>query len=237
MTREEAIARIKALRARASDEASSEAEASAAAARAAKIIAQFEVTEAELIERGTAGVTEAEHNAGRRYPHPTLEIAVCSIGRFTECHPMWRRGANVWAGQPEDVEFAIYLCEMIQSAAERAYRRHWKARGYRAPSAHYRKSFLIGFGLSLVDTLDDMVFARRMERENQGNGTDLVIVKDALINSYMAEAYPNIRERAIRKRKEPNMRAYTAGHQAGRNVNLNRPIGEAPSAEQIGGAA
>lgn len=237
MTREEAIARIKALRARASDEASSEAEASAAAVRAAKIIAQFEVTEAELIERGTAGVTEAEHNAGRRYPHPTLEIAACSIGRFTECHPLWHRGANVWVGQPEDVEFALYLCEMIQNAAERSYQCHWKSRWYQAPNAHYRKSYLTGFGLSIVSTLERMVTARCKERTAQGGRTDLVVVKAALIGNYMAETYPDIKERDTRKRKEPNLIAYVAGCQAGHHVNLNRPIGEAPSVEQIGGAA
>lgn len=238
MTREEAIARIRALRARAADEASSEAEAAAAAARASRIILQFEVTEEELIERGVGGVTEAEHNAGRRYAHPTLEEAATEIGMYAECNPLWRRGANVWVGQPEDVEFALYLCEMIQGAAERAYLNHWKARFFSAPGAHYRKSFLLGFGRSIAERLRNMVSERRRNRRaRQGGSTDLVVVKNALIDAYMTENHPNIEHIRRRARKEPDHRAYLSGYVDAAGVNLARPLCSTPEAGKIGSAA
>ncbi|MFC5736914.1 DUF7168 domain-containing protein [Sinirhodobacter huangdaonensis] len=237
MTREEAIARIKALRARAADEASSEAEAAAAAARASKIIFQFEVTEEELIERGVGGVTEAEHNAGRRYAHPTLEEAAGAIGMYAECSALFRRGANLWVGQPEDVEFALYLCEMIQAAAERAYLNHRKARFFSAPNAHYRRSFLIGFGRSIAERLWNMTSERRRSRARKGGGTDLIVVKNALIDAYMTENYPDIGHTRSRARKEPDHRAFLSGYVDAARVNLERPLCGTPAAGKIGNAA
>lgn len=97
--RSEAIAKIRALRARASDAVSSEAEAEAAARIAAKIIAEHEITEAELIERGVAGITEGEHNRGRRTAHPALSICAFNIGQLCECRALSSRGSNIWVAR------------------------------------------------------------------------------------------------------------------------------------------
>lgn len=117
------------------------------ARRAAKIIAEYDVSEAELVERGTSGATEGSHDAKRQTMHPALDTAGLSIAFFIECHWLTRRrGEHTWVGQPEDVEFTLYLCELVQGASERSYRTHVKGIFSRAPSARYRRSFMLGFG-------------------------------------------------------------------------------------------
>lgn len=222
--RDDVIARIKALRARAANAASSEAEAEAAARIAAKIIAEHEITEAELIERGAKGVSEGEHNRGRAVLHPALDAASYSIGQLSECHAAFRGGANVWIGQPEDVAFALYLCELIQGASERAYKAHWSRHFGYAPSAKFRKSFLLGFGLGVAARMDRMAGERQRQRQEEaGTGTNLVVVKDAIISEYMDATYPDIRERRARKRK-PDLFALLHGQRAAEKVVLNRPL-------------
>lgn len=219
-----AIARIRALRARAADTASSEAEAEAAARIAAKIINKHGVTEAELVERGVAGICEGEHNAGRSRQHPALDAACYAIGSLTECKALIRYGANLWVGQPEDVEFALYLSELIQGASERAYRIHWQRMFRRAPPAMYRRSFLLGFGAGISDRMLRMVAEREQSRRNASTtGTSLTVVKGALIDDYMAKTQPHVRNRRRRSLKTDPM-AMLHGHRASGALSLSRPI-------------
>ena len=198
------IAKIRNLRARAADEASSQAEANAAAARAAKLIIEHEIDENELRAMGTSGVEEGVHNDGRRRTHPTMDLVTGAIGDLTECRPLIRGGgANLWVGAPSDVEFALYLSEVIQGAAERAWKNHLNTMGYHS-SPHNRKSYLMGFGLGVSKTLNKLTAERRAKRPAPTTGTSVVVLKDQIINSYLDEAYGDINVRKQRKQKDPN---------------------------------
>jgi len=232
-SRDDVIARIKALRARAADAASSEAEAEAAARIAAKIIAEHEVSEAELIDRGTSGISEGEHNGQRSRMHPTLHVCSFSIGRLSECMSLIRGGANIWVGQPEDVEFALYLCELIQGASERAYQDHRQGRFTRAPSAKYRRSFHMGFGLGLAKRMEAMVAERESARRAKSEtGTSLVVIKNALINEYMEKTRPGIASRRVKKIR-PDEYALLHGLKASDRITLTRPLDSATSPEAV----
>jgi hypothetical protein len=223
--RAEVIERIMALRRRASNEASSVAEAEAAARIAARIIAEHGVTEAELRERGTAGIEEGIHNRHRAKPHPALKQCSFQIGEFTECVSIICRGMNKWVGQPEDVCFALYLCELIQGASERAWAAHRKKLRVVLPTD--RTDFMTGFGYTCGQRLVAMARERR-EAQSAGTGTGLVVVKLALAESYLAERYPNLKEQpAPRKTKSKKKRSATtlwAGMHAGEKVALTRPL-------------
>jgi hypothetical protein len=225
--REEIIKKIRALRARAANEASSEAEVEAAASRAAKLIQQHEVSESELRERGISGVIEGEHNSGRRSRHPALETARGGIAIVTHCHLLvgsYYKGALTWVGQPEDVEFAIYLSELVQGASERAYREHRKSRT-KTPTRHWRESFLGGFGLGVRNRL------LAIERDRQAakaaettTGTDLTVIKDQIVASYLQEAYPAIPQEKRRKGKDADPFAAIMGMEAATHLNVSAPL-------------
>ncbi|WP_036640632.1 DUF7168 domain-containing protein, partial [Paenirhodobacter enshiensis] len=220
------------------DQASSEAEAAAAARRAAKIIAEHEVTEAELIERGSSSITEGEFNAGRRSQHPALDAATPGITRLTETQPLFSEGTIFWVGQPEDVEFALYLCELVQGASERAYRGYWQKTMGSAPSSTYRRSFMIGFGEGIADRMYDLAYERDRARHRQRTtGTSVAVVKGQLIANYMESTYPSIKSRREGRKKTLNSSALRHGIAASLGVNLNRPVSSEDEAEHIGGAA
>lgn len=222
--RDDIIARIKALRARAADEASSEAETEAAARIAARIIAEHDVSEGELVERGTNGIAEGTHNGNRTSLHPALDAACHAIGQLTECGALTRGGANIWIGQPEDVEFALYLCELIQSASERAYKIHWRDRFRWAPSPRYRRSFHLGFGLGVADRMRLIVAERQQARRAaSSSGTDLAVIKDALIETYLHETRPMLRKRR-RRAREADPFAMMHGRSAAGTLALSRPL-------------
>ena len=235
--REDIIARIQALRARASDAASSEAEAEAAARIAAKIIAEHSVTEEELRERGASGINEGTHGAGRRTQHRALEVCAFQIGELTECHALRRGGERLWIGQPEDVAFALYLCELIQGAADRSYKIHREQLRH-TPSASYRRDFMTGFGSALAECLSRMARERKAARAAVNvSGTDIVIVKHALIADFLAENYPAIGSHKPRQsNRMPNLRAFFSGSRAASAVNISRPLeaeGEAQEAIDV----
>ncbi|OOY20850.1 hypothetical protein BMI86_10105 [Thioclava sp. DLFJ5-1] len=232
--RSEIIARIKALRARASDEASSEAEVAAAASRAARLMAEHEISEKDIIERGSDGVIEGMHNAGRVRLHPALEVCGFQIGAYTHCAAMTKGGANLWAGQPEDVEFAIYLSELVQAASERAYRNHWRKLWALAPKAKYRLSFMHGFALGVAQLLEGEIARREQAQASSATGTALVVAKEAVIAEYMAEHQPGIKNHKPRKQRKPAISAFFAGKNAGERVNINRPLEGKEDLERIG---
>lgn len=240
--RTDVINRIRALRARASNSASSLAEAEAAARRVAKLLSENEITEAELAEAGADSIAEGKHNDGRSRLHPTMDACAFEIGQASECASLVKRGANIWVGQPEDVEFALYLCEMIQGAAERSYKTHWAARYISAPSSHYRTSYMRGFGSSIALRLREIVCDREARRAASRSSTaadgscSLVVLKEQLISQHLAETRPDIKQQRRGNTREPDMMAFSAGHLAAQSVTLSRPLeGDTQQQEVLNG--
>jgi len=233
--RTELIKKIRNLRARASDEASSQAEANAAASRAAKLILEHEIGEDELRAMGTSGVAEGVHNDGRRRMHPTMDEVAGAIGRLTECKPLIRGGgANLWVGEPGDVEFALYLSEVIQGASERAWKTHLKiTRRYSSP--RNRKSYLMGFGFGVSGVLKKLAAERRAKRPATATGTSIVILKDQIINSYLDEQFGDIKEQRHGSQKKSNHTLVMAGIIDGGNCRVDRPVGQDEDLQRLDG--
>lgn len=220
--RDTLIARVQALRARAADEASSEAEAAAAAGRAAKIIQENELTETDLATGGAGGISEQTHGKGRSRRHPALAEASQGIAALSECASYIQGGGGfLWAGQPSDVEFAMYLSEMIQGAAERA----WKSLRTTNRTPHARSSYLRGFGRAIAYRLTRMAIERKQARQ-AATGTDLVVLKDQLISEHMTAEYGKIPECKTDRRMRADARYAAAGARDAEEVNLDRPISD-----------
>lgn len=234
--REKIIAKIRALRAWAHDAASSEAEVEAAARHAARLIAEHELTEADLREAGTAGVCEGRTNVGRRTRHPTLEYCGAAIGELTECKAYSSAGENVWIGQQPDVLFATYLAEMIQAAAERQWSRHMKGR-YSGQAAKWaRYDYMASFGAAIARRLRELSADRRAARGANTSGTDIVPLKGALIDAWVAEQYHRVTSSRRGARRRPVVAAaFYAGQFAAQAVPLDRPIedGRGPGVQAI----
>lgn len=224
------IERIRTMRAKAENEASTEAEAIQAAAMAARLMSKHEITDEELslIEGGGAGIQMRRVNHGTKKMHLALKHAAHGIEVLTETRGYV--GTNlldeqrlVWTGLDSDVEMAAYLSILIKGAADRAWRDHSKGRQF-GSRTRSRKSFLIGFGQRATQRMIDLSQHRKAARSS--TGTALVLRKDALIESYLADQGIDIGE--ARPRKVTIDENYYRGANAADDLSLSRPLrGEA----------
>lgn len=226
--RKSLIERIRAMQAKAENEASTEAEAIQAAAMAARLMAKHEVTDEELslIEGGGDGIQMQRVNHGTKKMHFALKYAAHGIEALTETRGYV--GTNwideqrlVWTGLDSDVEMAVYLSLLIKGASDRAWRDHAKGRFFRNRTLS-RKSFLVGFGSRITERLIDLSQERKAARLS--TGTALVLRKDALIDNYLADQGIDISE--TRPRKTMIDENYNHGSNAANDLNLSRPLND-----------
>lgn len=222
------IERIRAMQAKAENEASTESEAIQAAAMAARLMSKHEVTDEELsvIEGGGDGIQMQRVNHGTKKMHFALRFAAHGIEILTETKGYV--GTNwvgeqrlVFTGLDRDAEMAVYLSLVIKGAADRAWKTHAKKRSFRNRSMS-RKSFLIGFGERIKERLIEMAHERKEARSS--SGTALVVRKDALIEAHLTEQ--DIIIQATKSRKMTVNGNYDHGANAANDMNLSRPIGD-----------
>ena len=220
------VERIRAMQAKAENEASTEAEAIQAATMAARLMSKHEVTDEELslIEGGGDGIQMQRVNHGTKRMHFSLEYAAHGIEILTETRGYI--GTNwldeqrlVFTGLDSDVEMAVYLSLLIKGAADRAWKAHAKRRYFENRNLA-RKSFLIGFGCRVAERLLEMAAERKAARPS--GTTALVVRKDALIDNHLANRGVEIVEARTRKKSIDGN--YHHGANAANDVNLSRPL-------------
>ncbi|WP_375264078.1 hypothetical protein [Palleronia sp.] len=214
--RNQIIELIRNLRAKAQNAASSESETIAASQAAARLLMQHDITEAELAQIGREGMKIGGFDEGRKLLHPILKRAWFGISKLTETKAWNDQGTLRFAGLESDVEMAVYLAEMIQSAGERS----WKTYRQSCRRAH-RLSYMLGFGTTISNRLKEMADQRNDAR---GTGTALVVQKAAMIDELLSET-----STVLVPRRKTKTRVctddYKAGGNAGSKVNLGRPVG------------
>lgn len=223
MTKETLIERIRNLRRKAADDASTEAEAMAAADAAARLIMKHDFTEEDLKEQPDLKATSDGFTKGTRPPKVLMECW-SGIQALTETK-VYRQGGTYKAiGLPQDVELACYLFEMITAAEARAWKSFYaslRSRSRRETNAHHR-GFTYGFGKKLQERMLELAKERAAARPTAA-GTALVVRKDALIDEHMEAAGLKITTRK-RKAQTGTTTGYGAGLRAGSRVNLSRPV-------------
>ena len=168
---------------------------------------------------------------GRRKAAPVPKVSMCLAAIETLCGVKHLfdtySGSLTFFGAPSDTEVAHYLTAIISRAMDRewnAYQRklpRGSARGKRA-------AFYLGIGARIADRLMKMA---EEQRPAQSSGTDLVLVKDALVAERFAAAHPEIKTHPIRKIQDAH--AANAGWNVGGNVALNKGVNDALGAEAL----
>lgn len=217
MTKREDIAeKIRALRAKASNVASTEAEAAQAAAMIAKLLAKHDMTEDDIREYQEPGTVAVQGSTEGRL-HPTLRYCWQGITELTETEAyLDRNDVLQYIGMEHDVEMALYLSEIIVSASIRALKA-----GFPKASTVQRNSFFAGFGNALKDKLIELAKGRRAAKTS--TGTAIVVVKNALVDQFKKEAGLSLAKTRSRGSRVDGA-YYEAGKQVGARLNLNRPI-------------
>lgn len=226
-------ARIRALRAKAADEASSMAEAMGAAAHAAKLLAKYDLTEAQIAadDSNDAAAVAGGFGVNRSKLHDVLHIVWSGIAQLTETKSYRDGGTLRFVGMPQDVEMAIYLSEMLTAASDRMWqdyrKKHVAPKGRgRSFSMYHRRGFMRGFGTEINARLVELATQRKKDVEQQvgkSAGTALVVRKQDLIKTKMDDMGLNLRKTSRRVRVGSD-ESHAYGSRAARTVNLGRPV-------------
>ncbi|QJA43096.1 hypothetical protein [Phaeobacter phage MD18] len=227
---------IKNLRARASNEASTETEAMAAIAHADKLMQKHNLTVDDLeMAVNVGGIVKAEWTRGTRKLHP-VEYVANAASQLSETKG-WvvtdktkKQQALVFMGFDHDVEFALYLIDLVYNAMEV----EWEA--FRAGAAYentprnrrgkLREDFMRGMAGRIREKMMEMVAVRRTQApEVQSGGTGIVVAKRNMIAEALAAEDINIRKRRPTKKKKVDASAYYAGRAAGDRTNITTGIG------------
>jgi hypothetical protein len=234
MSQKDLIRKIRALREKAANAASSEAETLAAAEAAAKLIAKHEITESELSEANDEGdVKAAPFEGARKTVCPSLNAAIGGICEFCQVDAYFsfvHRGSTLMiVGLEADRLMAMYLAELIQASAQRAWRAlllQNNVQPKRAPVSA-RNDFKTAFGLGVGEKLRTLAKERLSQQAT--TGTDLVVLKSEIIKSAMPTNLAD--PRPLREIKPNGLTR--AGFRSGSDLSVDRPI-TAKEMQEIG---
>jgi hypothetical protein len=228
--------KIRALRAKASDAASTEAEAMEAARLAARLLARYELTEDDVaaMERDELE-TIISKGEGAHYETISFVRTHLSVGisKLCEVKAYQKQGNHiVFTGIPHEVEMAHYLLEMLDAAAERGWKNFRKAEGITGRNTKARNGYMIGFANRMKEMLKEIVDARDAARRAASpTGTALVLVdrKASAIAAFLASGGVKIRK-VNRGQRSGDAYAAEAGARDASRINLSRPVEGRPDA-------
>jgi len=247
--RDKMLQRVMNLRARASDDASSEAEMNMALNMAAKLMDSYNIEEAELALAESEGrivldvVNKVVDTSALKGKHRHKIVAALSgIAAMTETKVVYNSysGSITFTGHRPDVELANYLVAVVREALDREYdnyRKNNKAVGYGA-KASFQTAMANRVSSRFYDMTREREKSRREEKEkaqklqienaSTASSTALVISEIAEqkrkeVNEAYAKAHPRLRT-APGFSYGRNTSAHSAGRSAGDRVNLGRAV-------------
>lgn len=222
------LKKIRALRARAADAASTEAEAAIAARKAAELLDAHNISVTELDVRAD-GITAEQHGRQRKGYADEL-FAWIGVERFCGvCVLRKYDGRAEVIGAPADVETALYFLDLVAAACASTWRAYQRTPEYRrrADWEGPRKvatAFRRGVAVRCGERLSAMAAERDTAPEASGSRA-LVPVKNQLIADYLQAKGYSLKSVNARV----NSSAFHDGKRAGEGVSLARGIGVARS--------
>jgi len=226
---ESILNKIRALRAKAQNAASTQAEVEAAAAAAAKLMVKHDLDESQITDAQTrSGAVEGAFKPPYQDIEEVIRYVFKGVETMTETKG-YRDTINNdfrFIGLEPDVEMALYLFEMITQSAKRCWNSFVQSEFEAGRVAHKsrRPSFYIGFGEAIQAKLTELA-EDRMAARSQAVGTALVIRKQDAIRDKMQEMGLTLRKGRTPRQSSVDPRAFSAGVTSANSVNLNRPFG------------
>lgn len=231
MAQEDIIKKIKALRAKATNKASTEAEMQAAALAITKLMMRHDIEEGDLVDRPQLDAVHVHTDPHKADLELVIETCWYGISKLTETK-MWgepvydRKGRTKrynYIGTPADVEMAMYLHEMIIMTARRCW---WlykaeAAEGGANRTSHTRKDYYTTFGHRIGQRLEELAEQRKSVRSDS---TSLVVHKDAMIKAKMKSMDVVVRKSRRKGHRVVDPNAYGAALRDADKVNLGRPF-------------
>lgn len=216
------IHKIKALRARAADDASSENEAAKAASVAEKLIREHNIDLSELDVRAE-GVEKNVWGVGNRARTAPLWAAV-QIARANNCDAWVQNGGEVaFLGNPADVEVCLYFMDLVANAANACLKAYQKTDEYQKDKwYHSARKVAADYRIGVCQRLGERIRAQYQAVEPTATGAGLVVVKNSLIEQWKKDH--NLQTRSKNRSRQMGA-SYNAGRGAADGVSIGRGVG------------
>lgn len=250
--REKILQRVLNLRAKAEADGASEHEMNTAFAMAMKLMAAYQIEEAELALAEAEGRIELEiinrvadtSALGNKQRHKVI-LTLSAVAEFTSTRVVYNsyNGNITFTGHRPDVELANYLVAVVKEAIDREYHNYrvatpavgrgaksafQQAMAYRISNRLYRMA-----RESAQEIKEKKMQAERLRIENKDTASSTALVVAEMVEQKRKGVEELFKKTHTRLRAGSGFRmsgngnAYSAGSQAGDRVNLGRAISSA----------
>lgn len=212
---------------RTTDRGCTEEEALSAAEKIADLLRQFDLRLDEVIIREERCVQREVYAADQAMGTVISGIRdLCSLIAYIDNRAT---GVTTYVlfGMERDIELGVYLYEICHEAADEGWAEYIQSTGRQ--TTKQRESFRMGFADRLFQRFMELKeerdrFHREQRAKVEATGTDLVLVRDRIVEEEFAKTGIRL-TRAGRGRRASDSHAYGQGHSAADAVNLNSPLG------------
>ena len=214
------IERIRALRAKTTDQGCTEEEALAAADKVAELLDRYGLSLGETDLRHQACLGVGIDSARKRFG--PLEDCVPEVAQFCDCRSWFERTPDgriraMFFGLPADVEAAQYLHERVATAIETETATFQRGVLYGRLVGGGRQKATSSFQLGLSRGIGAKLVARKSERDTKTfkmSGRDLVPVKASVVEEEMAKLGMSFKQQGSARSRLVMPGAYEAGQVA-----------------------
>lgn len=206
-------------------------EIEAARKQAAKLMVKFDLTEEDVL-REDRDMSTWFREVGRhqwlvaRWVSPAIEELTCTRYFYSSIRANTGgrsdRKRTTFMGYRPDVEQAEWLLDTIIEAGNQA------VSGAKTDKA--RSDLMTGFAMIVSQRIRELAAEVNKGRAAVATGTDLVVVKMALVDQFLEEQGIKLVDGKGRGRGVQDLDAFARGMDAGAKVSLSRPVGKGPLA-------
>jgi len=158
----------------------------------------------------------------------TAKLFECKVD-FTRAGKYEKRRIKLM-GYEADVQMVKWMYEYLHDELERLAKRAMQESTSGVHGSTIKASFLSGAVITIKERFDEIIAERMKDYRSSGKGL-VLIKKDAIRAKYGNENYKTS------SKKTADIDAYRAGIEAGKNVNINRPLGNGGEKQKALGKA
>jgi hypothetical protein len=230
--RSAAVGRIRALLSKTVENGCTEQEAMAAAEKAGHLMDKYGIESSETELRDET-CTQGVHGGNRARKHESYWCGV-AVAAYCDCR-IWHRigtGMTVFFGFPQDVEVATYLMRVIEASMNSSYAVFKDTQFYN--TKRNRNEFMLGFSGRVNARLREMRKARHPETLVTTTGTNLMVIKNAVVDEQFKATGMKLRAgKATHIKTSGNQSARDAGMAAGNSVHLGAALTGASAQKRL----
>lgn len=215
-------------------ESSNADEAALAAEKARELLEKYNMTltDAEIKSSEMANDDFRIYHNSKQYPdwfyqkHPRWLMGLHNVmSRYFYVRVLYSgSGFMIYLGAKTDVEVAKYIVQYLVHEIERLADDYLKK--YRGSGISEMKNLRASFCIGVVQGIRHKLESEKAKETpaKTSSGTELIVIKDAVLNEYLKQQYPHTRELKSSSRLGHRNDAREKGFEQGKNIHIKHGV-------------